>query len=45
MNLNVSVCQVHGEVDMPYKTAEEREEFDEDLDDIDEDLDDNFDDE
>ena len=38
------VCQVHGEVDIPYKTAEEREEFDEDLDDIDEDLDNDFDD-
>ncbi len=30
------VCNVLGEADLPYKTAEEREEFDDDLDEVEE---------
>jgi hypothetical protein len=39
------VCSVIGEADLPYKTAEEREEFDNDLDEIEEDNNDEFDEE
>ena len=36
------VCGVLGEADLPYKTAEEREEFDDDLDEVEEDTFDDF---
>ncbi|MDR4511693.1 MAG: hypothetical protein MRJ93_08310 [Nitrososphaeraceae archaeon] len=39
------VCSVIGEADLPYKTAEEREEFDDDLDEVEEENNDEFDEE
>lgn len=39
------VCGVTGEADLPFKTAEEREEFDEDLDEIEEENGNEFDEE
>ena len=36
------VCGVSGEADLPYKTAEERDEFDDDLDEVEEETSDEF---
>ena len=36
------VCGVSGEADLPYKTAEERDEFEDDLDEVEEETSDEF---